>query len=224
MTLKNTITVVLLLAAAFASSVDAATIIHYSAANATGGGPVAPSYQAHTVGSSTGFSPAAGSNLEREDGKLAFSGWGSRMNPTDYVGFSISSGSGYPLMLNEVSFSVRVDQAGSGRSVGGITSYTLGYRIDYADNGIEDDDWVFFQLLDASDPHSPRGEQAIWDFEDLVTFHTVEFGFFASSGNPAAKIEIENISVSGHSVPEPSSATLIAALAAGMVAGRRRRS
>ncbi len=198
------------LSAALASPLSAAVIIHYSSADASDNGamPVDPAYLAYTIEGSSGFGPAKESAIIRGGGSMTFSGWDSEISLTNYVGFTITPRMGYSLNLEDLSFSIQLDNNVLGRSTGSITSYAWAYRIHH--EGGMTEGWIFSQPSSIYDPDFVKDGTGIWDFEDIRTTGTMEFGLFAASDGPAGSVALDQIIINGFpTIPEPTSMAIL---------------
>jgi PEP-CTERM motif len=131
-----------------------------------------------------------------------YAGFGTTLNTTNYIGFTVTASQGFQMDLTDLSYVVSADDASLG-------SHQWGYRID---NGSGFGAWTMSPVL--------TNATAIknWDFVDFSTTGTVEFAFFATATattnvvKPAAGVPNRNdLQLNGVvvTVPEPSSALLV---------------
>lgn len=151
--------------------------------------------------------------------------WGTTMNDTDYVGFTLTAQPGFMLTLTDMTVSTTV-------SAGTVTDFRWGYRVN---EGSGFGAWTFgatYSVGDAGFAYvGPAENEKFWDFADFSTTGTVEFGLFAQA--PVAGVDASilisqpaNLSVNGSAsaVPEPSTYALIAiAGTLALVIARRRK-
>lgn len=155
-----------------------------------------------------------------EQGYFGFRGWSTTFDETKYAGFTVSAEPGYEMTLTDLKSSPTV-------STGSVTSFKLGYRID---NGSGFGAWTYSQTWSQGDPGfsyvSGAANEKIWDFADITTTGTVEFGLFATSTDTVSHViatQPRDIFLNGNivAVPEPS-ALLLSALACSGLLRRRR--
>lgn len=176
--------------------------------------PVEAAYSAGKTFEVSSFAPSS-PVISRMPGSLTYSGWTNGFDLNRYVGFTVTATEGYELQLTQLSFDTIIGTSGiSARAVG---AYVWGYRV--SDNG-EFGAWTFGDTFLSSSPGSETPK--IWDFDDIHTTGSVEFGLFVSTGIPTQSLTIGLVNVSGP-VPEPS-ALLLTACSASFFFVRRRRS
>jgi hypothetical protein len=178
-------------------------------------------YQAnHTLTTSLAVSPGLTLN---PTSPLA-TGWSLERNDNLYISFTITPQTSY-----QVTFT---DLTSDPRRVGttdGPTSFYWGIRIN---EGSGYGAWTFSDVM----TFGALGTFQPWDFADVTTSGSVQFGFFAYGGtNPArgaspgaetGNYEVQEISVNGSvsAVPEPSTVALcVAGAVFALVIMRRRR-
>jgi uncharacterized protein YjiK len=143
--------------------------------------------------------------LTRVGGKglLLYGGWDTAINPSKYVGFSISAQPGYRLYidgLNHFTSYSRFDGTNA------LSSLVWAYRIDDDGDGVFEKDWTFGKTYTPADGDA-FVEPVIkdWDFvgNNCRTKGTIQFAIFASAAAPTGCLTAfeDGLTVEGTAIP-----------------------
>lgn len=126
--------------------------------------------------------------------QMGYEGWGTTINPNNYVGFTITPNSGDTLVLDSASI-----VGGPSFSFPSGSAYNVGYRID---TGSGFGAWTFAPGFTLA-----NGGVETWTFAaPVTTTGTVEFGLFAAFPNPTSTVGTPEFVVNGtagDTTPDP---------------------
>lgn len=123
----------------------------------------------------TNLQPTAGLNRSSQ---ARYGGWATTFNDDVYVGFKVSAAPGEPLTLSSLEFDARANATN-------VTGYKWGYRVD---EGTGFGSWTFSDVHLPGSPQYTSGNK-VWNFADVTTTGTIEFGFFARTTTAAVSVE-----------------------------------
>jgi len=205
-----------------------ALIVSYSTASNGGLTYMTPADYHDDVQEPSRFQAAAGSGVAIYDliagNGFNISGYGTSIDLAKYVGFKVSAVPGTELTLTDFVFNSAAWNSSA------TSQFQWGYRIDLNNDGnftAPGEEWVLDRLYTIADGanlgNGRLGRPKTWDFADIKTTGTVEFGFFASSSDSTEFFRGKDFTLNGSiaAVPEPSTVALGAL--AGLALLRRRR-
>lgn len=209
-------------------SAKGALVVSYSTASNGGLTYMTPADYHDDIQEPSRFQAASGSGVAIYDliagNGFNLSGYGTSIDLTKYVGFKVSAEPGTAMTLTDFVFNSAAWNSSA------TSQFQWGYRIDLNNDGNFTDPgegWVLDRLYTVADgANLGNGRLArpkTWDFADVTTTGTVEFGFFASTSDPTEFFRGKDFTLNGSIAPVPEPSALALGALGGLALLRRRR-